>query len=113
MDSQPECSVALAYYRSRLDILKSLILDIINAYYECKDPDCSGAIKKAVGALAAEKNPFSEYTYCAATLFSPTCARLIFEVRPLAFSCGENIITAMVACAALKLLETPNTISVN
>ncbi|KAG4077361.1 hypothetical protein HA402_009762 [Bradysia odoriphaga] len=84
-------------------------MKIIDAYYECRDVDCSPAIQKAIDNYVALKVPFGAYTRCALALFSSDCARLLYQVRPLVFSSAENIITAVLACTELRSGRILNT----
>lgn len=106
-------SCDLSYYRRQVEDLQSLIFKIIDAFYACKDVDCTPAVQKAIDNYVALKVPFGAYTRCALALFTPDCARLLFQVRPLVFSCAENIITAMLTCAGLRSKRVPNTGSVS
>lgn len=113
LKSQSEVySCDLSYYRSQVADLQSLIYKIIDAFYNCTDIDCTPAIQHAIDNYVALKVPFGAYTRCALLLFSPDCARLLYQVRPLVFSSAENIITAMLTCAGLRSGKVPNTGSV-
>lgn len=102
-------SCDLSYYKGQVEDLRSLILKIVDAYYECRDVDCTPAIQKAIDNYVALKVPFGAYTRCALALFSSDCARLVYQVRPLVFSSAENIISAMLTCAELKSGRVRNT----
>lgn len=83
--------------------MKEKTLKIVEAYFECTEPNCTQAIMAAYYKYVDYMNfEFNPYTRCAYTNFKRECAQVLVQNRPPVYGSAENILAALLTCAKHK-----------
>lgn len=92
-----------AKFREKINQVKERIIQMVEAYFLCTEPDCTSAIMAAyhkyVDYVTFEFNP---YTRCSFSNFDRDCAQVLMQNRPPVYASGENILITLLTCAKLK-----------
>lgn len=92
-----------SYYKTLVKEMQTRTIAIVDAYFLCKDNDCTSAVMDAYKKFADYRSAvFNVYTKCSFTKYSSECAQILIQARPPVYASAENILTSLLTCSKLK-----------